>query len=362
MTALPASSDFTGSTITEGQFKTAITNLRDFLSGLLGADGVNATALAALGALGSGYDAKTAAYTVVTGDRGRVLNCSGTWTLSLPAAAAAGAGFCFAVRVGSGTITIDPSGAELIDGSATFALVGGRSALLISTGTEWLQLAMPRAQNSATDNTADRLMAVGAFGLGGGLPIITDLTVGLAPGLYGFAENTAIGSPGTTAISACLLVSRVGPTGNVGFIAWRATTGVPKIWFGGRPGATDAITWAELWTKQTALGTVSQAAGVPTGAIIERGTNANGEYVRFADGTQIYTQTLTASAAAGMSWTYPAAFTVAPVVVGTSQATVLSCVMRDAAASVTACTISARDKTDARRADTVTLTATGRWF
>jgi len=35
------------------------------------------------------------------------------------------------------------------------------------------------------------------------------------------------------------------------------------------------------------VGTVSQSGGVPTGAIIERGSNANGEYVRFADGTQI---------------------------------------------------------------------------
>ena len=35
------------------------------------------------------------------------------------------------------------------------------------------------------------------------------------------------------------------------------------------------------------LGTVSQAGGVPTGAIIQRGSNANGEFVRFADGTQI---------------------------------------------------------------------------
>ena len=35
------------------------------------------------------------------------------------------------------------------------------------------------------------------------------------------------------------------------------------------------------------LGTVSQSGGTPTGAVIERGSNANGEYVRFADGTQI---------------------------------------------------------------------------
>jgi len=35
------------------------------------------------------------------------------------------------------------------------------------------------------------------------------------------------------------------------------------------------------------IGTVSQAGGVPTGAVIERGSNANGEYARWADGTQI---------------------------------------------------------------------------
>lgn len=35
------------------------------------------------------------------------------------------------------------------------------------------------------------------------------------------------------------------------------------------------------------VGTASQSSGVPTGAIIERGSNGNGEYVRYADGTQI---------------------------------------------------------------------------
>ena len=46
--------------------------------------------------------------------------------------------------------------------------------------------------------------------------------------------------------------------------------------------AADAL---GAFRRGTLLGTVSQAAGVPTGAIIERGSNANGEYVRFADGT-----------------------------------------------------------------------------
>jgi len=43
----------------------------------------------------------------------------------------------------------------------------------------------------------------------------------------------------------------------------------------------------EVYTSGNILGTVSEDGGVPTGAIIERGSNANGEFVRYADGTQI---------------------------------------------------------------------------
>ncbi|WP_338801751.1 hypothetical protein V9L13_05330 [Pseudomonas sp. RSB 5.4] len=35
------------------------------------------------------------------------------------------------------------------------------------------------------------------------------------------------------------------------------------------------------------LGFVTQSGGVPTGSIVERGSNSNGEYVKFADGTLI---------------------------------------------------------------------------
>lgn len=39
--------------------------------------------------------------------------------------------------------------------------------------------------------------------------------------------------------------------------------------------------------RSTIVGTVSQAGGIPTGAIIEKGSNANGDFVKFADGTLI---------------------------------------------------------------------------
>lgn len=41
------------------------------------------------------------------------------------------------------------------------------------------------------------------------------------------------------------------------------------------------------------VGPVSQSGGVPTGAIIERGSNANGTYVKFADGSLEVTNTRT---------------------------------------------------------------------
>jgi len=44
MTALPPASDFTGAAVTEAEFKTATTNQRAYLAGLMGADGTIATA------------------------------------------------------------------------------------------------------------------------------------------------------------------------------------------------------------------------------------------------------------------------------------------------------------------------------
>ncbi|PYF11812.1 uncharacterized protein DUF2793 [Rhodobacter viridis] len=75
------------------------------------------------------------------------------------------------------------------------------------------------------------------------------------------------------------------------------------------------------------LGTVAQNTGVPTGAVLERGTGTNGDYIRFADGTQICfaQRTLGSIIAVGsgsftapyktadFTWTYPKAFSAAPV-------------------------------------------------
>lgn len=63
------------------------------------------------------------------------------------------------------------------------------------------------------------------------------------------------------------------------------------------------------------LGNVSQSGGVPTGAVIQSGSNANGDFVRFADGTQICwsglvkAEHINGTALRG-TWSFPANFTV----------------------------------------------------
>ncbi|MFP3384267.1 hypothetical protein R0J92_12155, partial [Tritonibacter sp. SIMBA_163] len=78
--------------------------------------------------------------------------------------------------------------------------------------------------------------------------------------------------------------------------------------------------WAQLLHSENLLGTVSHFGGTPTGAVIERGSNANGEYVRFADGTQICISPDFASVdvttatgaiyrnASPLAWAFPATF------------------------------------------------------
>ena len=78
------------------------------------------------------------------------------------------------------------------------------------------------------------------------------------------------------------------------------------------------------YQKDNILGTVSATGTypnlVPTGAIIERGSNANGEYTKFADGTLICTyQNQSWTTAVGYNtyqWTFPTAFSDASYTAG----------------------------------------------
>lgn len=199
---------------------------------------------------------------------------------------------------------------------------------------------------SAIDTTAGRLMKVGDFGIGtaGAPATVVNLDDGtLASGSYiTHPINTNAGTwpTGMAAGFAVLHVQRISAVALV-----------------------ESLTPLEVskgvWIRSFNSGVWTAWARAVND---ERGSNANGEYVRFADGTQICTRALTASSSAGVTWTFPAAFVAAPVVNGNAVATVLSAVCLDAAPSATAVTLSVRDKADARRADVMQLMAVGRWF
>lgn len=395
MTALPTNADLTTVPANHGLIRAALGNMRDFLAGVLGTDGAVATALATLGALGSGYVAKTGAYSVVAADRGKFIDATAnTWTLTLPAVSGQ-TGFSFVLRnSGAGTITLDGSGAELVDGVATVAVAPGRAVVVMCTGAAWvthwlvsaaatstvaglmsaadkvIMATLQAAMTTAIDATAGAVAKIyatgGIFGWAnlGTLATVTDIdALTIASGVYETSATTTSGTFPAT-----------GGSGVLGVLTVKVedSTHITQRWSGRNSGTKGRYerkytggawgTWFLIYDQEMALGTVSQASGVPTGALIERGTNANGEYARFADGSLECYTTKAASAGAAVTWTFPSAFIAAPVVTGAAVATVSSAFVLDAAPSTTAATFSARDKTDARRADTCHLVAVGRWF
>ena len=227
---------------------------------------------------------------------------------------------------------------------------------------------------TAQDTTTGRLMKVGDAGLLGPVVITggsdTLRARALKSGMWGYNSGSLPQHPEGGLAYAHSMLTMMAPDALTGagdrssYLTGRVTGTASslRLWWGVDSNVAGEINWAEVITNLRILGTVSQSAGVPTGRVIERGSNANGEYVRFADGTQRCTHSLVASAGAATTWTFPIAFAVAPKVVGTAIATVLASLVKDAASSTTAQTFSIRDKTDARRADTVDLVADGRWF
>lgn len=125
-----------------------------------------------------------------------------------------------------------------------------------------------------------------------------------------------------------------------------------------------------------AVGSVSQQNGTPTGAIIETGTNSNGTYTRFADGTQIChglvgtgISQVTQNASVGYHQyvgmpTYPASFVTPPrVMLGLAQASYYyGAAMTDAPPSnTTTGSIYLWSPANSFRGQ-ASYTAVGRWF
>ncbi|MBA1195724.1 phage tail protein [Pseudomonas plecoglossicida] len=156
-----------------------------------------------------------------------------------------------------------------------------------------------------------------------------------------------------------------------------STENVVPVAKGGTGGATPALARAGLQLGSAAVaaivGTVSQAGGVPTGAIIERGSNGNGDYVKYADGTMICWQYNRATVeipiatsffggfrSSDITFNFPATFSEAPSVQATT-ATCFGVLPYQSTTGAFVCNFLAV-ASQASAARNVKWIATGRWF
>lgn len=273
-----------------------------------------------------------------------------------------------------------------LNGSALGFTVGGTrrvnlssSALQIDvpvTGSEFrvnTGLVGTAVTQSDTDVTAGRLLKTGDYGLGTIISYSGNInTLGDMPTGFYRVTSGATGTKPDFASSFNMLVHRSGTS------PFAAST---QLAIGSGTGAQmsvrsyDGSSWSEwrlLYSQVNLLGTVSQSGGTPTGAVIQRGSNGNGEFVRFADGTQICTNTLSGGSATTASgslyvsgdetWTFPQAFT---SITGLSAfAAVMNNTRFCNAYSVSTSDATFRQFSTTSSAGTpnIRVTAIGRWF
>jgi len=266
-------------------------------------------------------------------------------------------------KTGAVTLTNADVGLGNVTNDAQFKLADAGTAATANVTT------------SATDTTAGRLLKVGDFGLGGntvdiGATSWNDIT-GPTRNLRGFL-NISTDGPITAGVWLEGTYYSVS-TGNGIFIGGILASGVnEKTYF--RVQASGAWqSWREIYHQSSILGTVSESSGVPTGAVIERGSNANGEFVKFADGTLICTFDFTVSSAiatsflggfrsAAQTWTFPAVFAVRPGFSATPRSITAFAISGSAISESSAQYVFTAVTSQVSGSRNVLLTAIGRWF
>ncbi|WP_244563639.1 phage tail protein [Ensifer aridi] len=220
-------------------------------------------------------------------------------------------------------------GAALTDFKASarslLALVAAADKLPYFTGPTGAALADFKAKGRDILNSATTLELLGKFGpvFGGTTPVPSSADVGLSdgdfntinvPGVYTIAGTWANGPNGNVNYTAILEVKARSFSNlyyqtlyHTGLGTWERFTS-----------ASGGLSWPNAWYRVDAplVGTVSNSGSLTTGAIMERGSNANGEYLKLADGTLICTTTglsSTCDVAVGnifrgpdVVWTFPA--------------------------------------------------------
>ncbi|UWQ73344.1 pyocin knob domain-containing protein [Leisingera sp. M658] len=201
-------------------------------------------------------------------------------------------------------------------------------------------------QSSATDATADKLLLTNAFGWGDkGAPVPNDNIDDIATSGSYFLTSAVLGNstlPAGEAFSSgsCLLQFQYNAD-NAAQILIAHSSGkmFTRIKDGG------------AWHDWISL-------------IPKRGSGPTGEWVRFADGTQICTKAITADSGADSVWDFPAAFSTTTnlTVHITARSSANAIIGGARAPSVLAVSWNAHDTAGGRTATPCSLRAEGRWY
>lgn len=142
-----------------------------------------------------------------------------------------------------------------------------------------------RSQTGIIDATPDRNMITGAFGLGGSGINLVDYNNPPRRNEFvsGFGGGSTGDLPPESGVFRPALALHRSSSDRVSLLQFVNDGIAFKQW----TGATQDHPWRKLLSDNDILGPVSQSGGLPTGKLIENGSNANGEYMRFANGLQI---------------------------------------------------------------------------
>ncbi|WP_234836873.1 pyocin knob domain-containing protein [Sinorhizobium meliloti] len=216
---------------------------------------------------------------------------------------------------------------QRLDNAALTALAGlnpSAEKFAYFTGPNSGALADIKAKGRDIMSAADMLGLLGKLGpVNGGFPspVPSAAGVGLSDGDF----NT-VTVPGTYAITDSWVNGPSGAGSSIYAGIMEVTARFSHRWqVYVLSTSTESASWGRFYNGTTwsvwrrlageLVGTVAQAGGIPAGAIIERGVNANGSYTKFADGTMICGGgiDLTSAVVGGAGYynivvTFPAAF------------------------------------------------------
>lgn len=101
------------------------------------------------------YAARTSNTILAQGDRAKVIDVTTAYTQTLTAAATLGDGwFCYVNNSSLSTATIDPNGAELINGATTLSIPAGEMWLIMCNGTGFNAMLIKQAANIGVSRIA----------------------------------------------------------------------------------------------------------------------------------------------------------------------------------------------------------------